>query len=207
MYSSSEVPQLITFAGLIGAGKTTLADKLGVYLNAKVHHEAVDTNELLPLFYDDMARWGFALQVSLLTQRHAQLQRINWDHTIIHVEDRFMDEDHVFANTLLKQGNMTPIEFEIYEQMVKTYENHVKRPDIVVFLDVSVDKCMERIALRGRPMEQNIPREYIKTLHEEYTKFIEWMTKRTLVVKLSWEEFQETDAVAELIMEKWNNKK
>jgi deoxyadenosine/deoxycytidine kinase len=212
MYSSQraslshELPQKITMAGLIGAGKTTLANKLGEHLGAKVHHEAVDTNDLLPLFYADMKRWGFALQVALLTQRHAQLQRINWDPFKIHIEDRFMDEDHVFATTLLQQGNMTDIEFRIYEEIVETYENHARHPDLVVFLDVSVDKSLERIRERGREMEQGIPREYLETLHAEYQKFIRHVSKRIPVIRITWEEFRETEDVAELIVDRWRNK-
>ena len=76
-----------------------------------------------------MKRWGFALQVSLLTQRHAQLQRINWNEKPYHIEDRFIDEDHVFATTLFKQKLMSDVEFNIYKRMVETYENYTKRPD------------------------------------------------------------------------------
>ena len=207
MYSKEVTyPEFITFAGLIGAGKTTLADKLALHLNAKVHHESVDTNDLLPLFYGDMSRWGFALQVSLLTQRHTQLQQINWDPHEIHVEDRFMDEDHVFATTLLKQGNMTQIEYDIYQNMVETYEKHVKRPDLIVFLDVSPEISLQRIRDRGRPMEQSIPVEYLKTLHREYQTFIKWISKRIPVVKITWEEYKETEHVAKLIMDRWTNK-
>ncbi len=214
MYSSKKVadfPALITVAGLIGAGKTTLADALGqfIFLNhtrsVKVHHEDVDTNDLLPLFYQDMGRWGFALQVSLLTQRHRQLQMINWGGAECNVEDRFMDEDHVFATTLLKQGNMTQQEFDIYERMVQTYENHVKRPDLIVFLDVSAEKSYERIHLRGRPMEEGIPLAYLQALHAEYKLFIKEVSKKIPVVRISWEEFKETPNVALLIMERWKS--
>ena len=92
MYSEAQdfngLPKYISISGMIGVGKTTLADNLGKYLSSKVgksnveiHHEKVDTNEVLSLFYEDMKRWGFSLQVSLLTQRHRQLQRINWSET------------------------------------------------------------------------------------------------------------------------------
>lgn len=204
------LPHLIGIAGLPGVGKTTLADKLGEYVGgAEVHHEAVETNDLLPLFYKDMKRWGFALQVSLLTQRHAQLQRINWstgEKGVVHIEDRLMEEDHVFATTLLKQGNMSRAEFNIYERMVRTYENYARRPDLVIFLDASVDQCMMRIKERGREMEQGIPREYLEALHAEYQVFIQWLSKRIPVIKITWEEFRTTEHVAELIMSRWRSK-
>lgn len=215
MYSTrkkSELPTLITVAGLIGAGKTTLAKALWEHIStnyahsAQVHYESVDTNDLLPLFYQDMKRWGFALQVSLLTQRHRQLQQINWNNAECNIEDRFMDEDHVFATTLLKQGNMDEVEFGIYEKMVEIYENHVKRPDLVVFLDVSAEKSYERIASRGRTMEKGIPLEYLRALHTEYKLFIKEVSKKIPVICISWEEFQETPDVAALIMDRWKTK-
>lgn len=215
MYSSETdqhpYPRLISMAGLIGAGKTTLADYLCRYIGTDisvVHHEAVDTNELLPLFYEDMGRWGFALQVSLLNQRHSQLQRINWaDEEIkVHIEDRFMEEDHIFATTLWKQGKMSDIEFKIYENMVKTYENYAKRPDLIVFLDVSPEKSAERIAERGRSMESSIPMDYLRALHDEYQLFIKWISKKIPVIRITWEEYMDTPQVAELIMDRWKNK-
>ncbi len=217
MYNESQdpntLPNFITIAGIIGAGKTTLADNLGKYLssrvgvnNVQIHHEKVDTNELLPLFYKDMKRWGFALQVSLLTQRHRQLQRINWSETLYHIEDRFMDEDHVFAATLLKQGNMTNLEHNIYKGMVSTYEKHVSRPDLIVFLDVTAETSFDRIKNRGREMEQNISLNYLESLHNEYQLFIKHISKKIPVIQITWEQFQETEDVAKLIIDLWDRK-
>jgi deoxyadenosine/deoxycytidine kinase len=216
MYSTkkkSELPSLITVAGLIGAGKTSLADALGNFISSnfedlkvQVHHESVDNNKLLAKFYQDMKRWGFSLQVDLLTQRHRQLQQINWNCADCNIEDRFMDEDHVFANVLVKQGNMDEDEFQIYERMVMTYENHVKRPDLIVFLDVSAEKSLERIMSRGRQMENGIPLDYLQLLHAEYQLFIKEMSKKIPVIRISWEEFQETPDVAALILDRWKNK-
>lgn len=208
-----ELPRHVVMAGLIGAGKTTLANNLGMQLgglvghnNVAVHHESVDTNEILPLFYQDMSKWGFPLQCHLLTQRHRQQQRIAWSDKKYHIEDRFMDEDHVFATTLWKQGHMSQMELNIYRDMVQTYERHVKRPDLIVFLDVSAETSMRRIKKRGRKMESNIPVEYLQTLEAEYGLFIQDISKKIPVISVTWEEFQDTSKVAELIVDRWRNK-
>lgn len=208
-----ELPRHVVMAGLIGAGKTTLADNLGRQLGClvghdrvAVHHESVDTNEILPLFYQDMSKWGFPLQCHLLTQRHRQQQRIAWSDKMYHIEDRFMDEDHVFATTLWKQGHMDKKELSIYRDMVQTYERHVKRPDLIVFLDVSAETSLQRIRKRGRKMEANIPVEYLQALEVEYKEFIREISKKIPVIRVTWEEFQDTSKVAELIMDRWKNK-
>ena len=212
MYSSKKNKnngiKLISIAGLIGAGKSTLADNLGKILkNSTVHHEAVETNDILPLFYENMSKWGFPLQVSLLTQRHAQLQKINWADSTnnIHIEDRFMDEDHVFATTLFKQGYMSEIEYNIYNDLVKTYEKSTKYPDLIVFLDVSPQVSIDRIKQRGRKMETNIPIEYIETLHAEYKNFITWISRKIPVIIIDWNEYIEPSIVATMILEMWEN--
>ena len=206
-------PKHVSIAGLIGAGKTTLADSLGAFFgslvghnNVAVHHESVDTNDILHLFYADMKEWGFPLQCTLLTQRHTQQQRIAWNDVPYNIEDRFMDEDHVFATVLWKQGNMDKHKFRIYRDMVLTYERHVKRPDLIVFLDVSAEVSMERIKKRGRRMESNIPLEYLQALEQEYKLFIKEISKKIPVIRVTWEEFQETKNVADLIVSRWSTK-
>ena len=52
----------ISLAGLIGAGKTTLATALGEELGLPVHFEPVSDNVYLQDFYKDMRRYGFPLR-------------------------------------------------------------------------------------------------------------------------------------------------
>ena len=66
----------ISIAGLIGAGKTTLATALGKTLGLPVHYEPVTDNCYLDDFYKDMKRYGFPLQIYLLNKRFRQQQQI-----------------------------------------------------------------------------------------------------------------------------------
>jgi hypothetical protein len=68
----------ISISGLIGAGKTTLADALGEKLGLPVYHEPVQDNEYLQDFYGDIAKYGFAMQIYLLNRRFEQQQQIIW---------------------------------------------------------------------------------------------------------------------------------
>ena len=95
----------IGIAGLIGAGKTTLADALGAHLNLPVYYEPVKDNAYLADFYSDTKKYAFATQIYLLNRRFAQHQEIIWRGGG-GVQDRTIYEDAVFAKTLVNQGLM-----------------------------------------------------------------------------------------------------
>ena len=93
----------IGIAGLIGAGKTTLADALGQHLGLPVYYEPVADQAYLEDFYRDTARYAFSTQIYLLNRRFQQHQEIIWRGTG-GVQDRTIYEDAVFARTLVQQG-------------------------------------------------------------------------------------------------------
>ena len=68
----------IGISGLIGAGKTTLAEALAKELNLPVFYEPVTNNEYLKDFYTDMKRYAFPMQIYLLNKRFKQQQQIVW---------------------------------------------------------------------------------------------------------------------------------
>ena len=68
----------IGIAGLIGAGKTTLATALGQHLNLPVYYEPVQDNEYLADFYRDTKTYAFATQIYLLNRRFQQHQEVIW---------------------------------------------------------------------------------------------------------------------------------
>ena len=78
----------IGIAGLIGAGKTTLAEALGTHLNLPVYYEPVQDNEYLADFYRDTKKYAFATQIYLLTQRFRQHQEIIWGTRICERKQR-----------------------------------------------------------------------------------------------------------------------
>lgn len=107
----------ISIAGLIGAGKTTLAKALAEVLGLPVHYEPVTDNVYLEDFYKDMKRYGFPLQIYLLNKRYRQQQQIVWEGRG-GVQDRTIYEDAIFAKmlrecvlTLISPANPSPLPF------------------------------------------------------------------------------------------------
>ena len=68
----------IGIAGMIGAGKSTLAKALGEHLSLPVYYEPVQDNAYLADFYRDTKRYSFATQIYLLNRRFQQHQEIIW---------------------------------------------------------------------------------------------------------------------------------
>ena len=116
MSSSSLQQTFIGIAGLIGAGKSTLATALGKHLNMPVYYEPVADNVYLADFYQDPAKHGFAMQIYLLNRRFQQHQEIIWRGQG-GVQDRTIYEDAIFAKTLMQQDMIDQRDYETYLQL------------------------------------------------------------------------------------------
>ena len=147
----------IGIAGLIGAGKTTLATALGRHLDLPVYYEPVQDNEYLADFYRDTAKYAFATQIYLLNRRFQQHQEIIWRGGG-GVQDRTIYEDAVFAKTLVDQDLMDHRDYETYLSLFKHMSNFMCRPNVIVYLDLTVESSMARIKERNRGVESGITR-------------------------------------------------
>lgn len=188
----------IGIAGMIGAGKSTLATALGKHLDLPVYYEPVQDNEYLADFYRDTAKYAFSTQIYLLNRRFQQHQEIIWRGGG-GVQDRTIYEDAVFAKTLVDQGLMEERDYRTYLNLFKHMSNFMCRPNLIVFLDLSPETSMERIKMRSRDVESNIPMDYLRTLHAEYKTFIENISRTVPVIKVSWEQFHDVEEMAAMI--------
>ena len=188
----------IGIAGLIGAGKTTLADALGQHLGLPVYYEPVADQAYLEDFYRDTARYAFSTQIYLLNRRFQQHQEIIWRGTG-GVQDRTIYEDAVFARTLVQQGLMEERDYQTYLQLFRHMSNFMCRPNLIVYLDLTPETSLERIRSRNREVESGITLEYLEALRGNYEAFIEDISRLVPVVRVNWEEFRDAETMAEVI--------
>ena len=188
----------VSIAGLIGAGKTTLAKSIAEHMDLPVHYEPVADNAYLEDFYKDMSAHGFRLQVYLLTRRFQQQQEIVWSGKG-GVQDRTIYEDAIFAKMLHDDGLMNERDYHTYHRLFETMHNLMPRPNVIVYLDVSPEESLRRIRARSRKCEAGITIEYLTKLHAGYTSFIKDIGRHTPVIRLDWNSFAKTsDVVAQL---------
>ena len=188
----------IGIAGLIGAGKSTLARALGEHTGLPVYYEPVQDNEYLADFYADTAKYAFSMQIYLLNRRFQQHQEIIWQGGGA-VQDRTIYEDAIFAKTLVNLGLMEERDYRTYLSLFQNMSNFMCRPNIIVYLDIQPETSMERIKMRSRDVESGVSLDYLKMLYQEYEIFIEDIAKRMPVIRVSWEQFRNADEMALMI--------
>lgn len=102
-----------------------------------------------------MKKYSFPLQVFLLNKRFKQQQQIVWGGKG-GVVDRTIYEDSVFARMLRDSGLMDDRDYGTYIELFKNMSNFMKKPNIIVHLDVKPEEAMERIRVRSRGCETGI---------------------------------------------------
>ena len=192
----------IGIAGMIGAGKSTLATALGQHLDIDVYYEPVKDNEYLEDFYRDTARYSFATQIYLLNRRFQQHQEIIWKGRSA-VQDRTIYEDSVFAKMLVGLGLMEERDYRTYQSLFEHMSNFMCRPNVVVYLDVSPERSMERIQSRSRGVESGITMDYLKALYEGYEEFIGDISRRTPVIRVDYDRFHSVEDMADVIQREY----
>jgi deoxyadenosine/deoxycytidine kinase len=166
------VKRTIVVAGNIGAGKTSLTERLGERLSWQTAFESVSDNPYLPDFYTDMRAWSFHLQVFFLGHRAQQyLALANSPQSAI--LDRSIYEDaYIFARALHHLGNLTERDYFAYRNVFDLVVSRLPAPDLLIYLRAPVSCIYERIQRRGRSIESGISSEYLSLLETFYD---DWM--------------------------------
>lgn len=182
----------IVIGGMIGLGKTSVADTLNAHfrsrgIESKVFYETVDNNPILPLYYEltpeelDARRIPFLLQLFFLNKRFKTVKDcVSWTEPIYTIQDRSIYEDWYFAYVNKNLGRISELEFRIYEELVENMMEELnelpkKAPDLMVYLKGSFDTVIDRIMSRGRSFEINP--ELKEYYFEVWKGYDEWVIK------------------------------
>jgi deoxyadenosine/deoxycytidine kinase len=164
--------RLVLVAGNIGAGKTSLAEKLGEKLGWRTGFETVETNPYLGKFYGDMRTWSFHLQIFLLGQRAEQHLAAYRDPQSFILDRSIYEDYHIFARALNLLGNLSQQDLETYGRVYRMVIESLPWPDLLIVLKAPVDALLKRIKTRGREMEAGISAEYLKLLDGYYNDWL-----------------------------------
>ncbi|MGJ9381971.1 deoxynucleoside kinase [Salipaludibacillus sp. CF4.18] len=165
---------LITLAGTVGVGKSTLTNALSGALGFKPAFEKVDGNPYLEDYYDDFKKWSFHLQMYFLAERFKQQKQMH-EEGLGYVQDRSIYEDvGIFAKLQYNQGNMTNRDYDTYRSLFEAMvmSPYFPKPDVLIYIDGSFESIMQRIQSRGREMEINTPDKFWSDLYFRYQEWI-----------------------------------
>lgn len=160
--------RFIVVEGPIGVGKTSLARKLANSLDGALLLEEVDDNPFLERFYREGKGAALPAQLYFLFQRAKRLEDVRQDDlfTSVRVADFHIDKDRLFASV-----NLDADEFALYEQLYEKMQIEPRAPDLVIYLQASVDALMQRIARRGVPHDRFIDRAYLERVTDAYARY------------------------------------
>jgi len=164
--------KFIAIAGNIGAGKSSLLEFLTSTYDVAPFYEPNDANPYLQDFYQDMRRWAFQSQLFFLSSKFRIHQQADRTPGVV-IQDRTIFEDaEIFATALHQMRKIDKRDWETYWAFYQTILEAIKPPDLMIYLRCSMRTLRQRIRLRGRPMEQDIPLAYLKRLERLYEDWI-----------------------------------
>jgi len=178
-----EVGRLVSIAGVIGVGKTTLTKKLSTVLGCRRILEAYDENPFLADVYGGRDELALDSQLFFLSSRREQLNPEKLPGGEAVVADYIFDKELIYAGCLLNAQQLA-----LYKKLYEPLKAGVPRPVLVIYLQDSVEKCLQRIHSRNRPYEQSIERGFLEQLGREYDRLFErW--RQCPVIRVSMSEF------------------
>ncbi len=165
-----KAPQVVSVAGVIGVGKTTLARKLAEVLPAEILFEPYDTNPFLPQVYAGKSELALDSQLYFLVNRAEQLNPDRLARDKVFITDYVFDKELIYAKRLLDGHQL-----ELYERVYPAFVRKVARPALVIYLEDSPRNCLERIHGRNRPYEQTMKLGFLEALDGDYQRlFADW---------------------------------
>jgi len=178
----------IAIEGNIGAGKTTLAEKIAQDFNAKTVFERFADNPFLPKFYKDQNRFAFPLEMSFLADRYQQLSDDLAQFDLF--KDFIVADYHIFKSLIFAKVTLQDDEFRLYKTLFDIIYKEMPKPDLYIYLYQNTDRLLQNIKRRGRSYEQEIPADYLDKINKGYLDYINTQANlNVLIIDVSDRDF------------------
>ncbi len=162
----------IAIAGNMGSGKSTLVDFLARTYEVSPFYEPNDENPYLPDFYKDMKRWAFRSQLYFLSNKFRLHQELDRTPGVVALDRTIFEDAEIFATALHQMRKIDKRDWQTYWGFYQAILDAIKPPDLMIYLRCSMRTLRQRIKLRGRAMEKDVPLAYLKRLDRLYENWI-----------------------------------
>ena len=166
------VKRSIAIAGNMGSGKSTLVEFLARTYGVMPFYEPNDENPYLADFYKDMQRWALQSQLYFLSNKFRLHQELDRQPGVVALDRTIFEDAEIFATALHQMRKISKRDWETYQGFYHAILDAIRPPDLMIYLRCSMRPLRQRISLRGRKMEQDVPLAYLKRLERLYEAWI-----------------------------------
>jgi deoxyguanosine kinase len=156
----------ITVEGPIGVGKTSLARAIAEHYQFHLLKEIVDENPFLGKFYENIEEWSFQTEMFFLCNRYKQLEDIA--QLFLKKSQPVVADYHIYKNLIFAKRTLKKEQYDKYLDIYSILTSDMPKPNLIIYLNASLDTLLNRIDMRGRDIEKNIDPGYLKQLSEDY---------------------------------------
>jgi deoxyguanosine kinase len=156
----------ITVEGPIGVGKTSLAKAISEHFQFALLKEIVDENPFLGKFYENIEEWSFQTEMFFLCNRYKQLGDIN--NHYLSKNNAVVADYHIFKNLIFATRTLSADEYQKYFSIYQILTEDMPKPNVIIYINASLDTLLKRIKMRGREVEKNISPLYLEQLSIDY---------------------------------------
>lgn len=161
----------LVIEGNIGAGKTTLSNRLSEFWNVPVLLEKFMENPFLPKFYEQPERYGFSVETAFLAERYRQMHD---EFAAVDIRNQGLVADYSFYKSLIFAGKtLIGDEYQLFKEIFGIINSKLPQPHLFVYLKADTEKLLKQIAMRGRTFEQHITADYLENIDAAYLSFME----------------------------------
>jgi len=164
----------IGIIGPIGSGKSTLSKLLSEHYNVPLINEPVESNEFLPLFYQDKKTFALLSQNAF----YSSLFLLMWNsrnHKSC-IFDSTLFSNLVFTELLRLEGIMSAYEVALTYAIADEHLKRLPDVDVHVVLMRKEDQLFDNVRKRGRDIEKD-QHEYLTFHYKNYYEVLDRIFK------------------------------
>lgn len=166
----------------MGSGKSTLVEFLSRTYGVTPFYEPNDENPYLADFYKDMKGWAFQSQLYFLSNKFQLHQELDRQPGVVALDRTIFEDAEIFATALFQMRKISKRDWQTYQSFYGAILDAIQPPDLMIYLRCSMRTLRQRIRLRGRKMEQDVPLPYLKRLDRLYEEWISSYTMSDVLV-------------------------
>jgi deoxyadenosine/deoxycytidine kinase len=197
MITKQDIPfRHIAVEGIMKSGKTRLVNVLAEKIGGKVIFDRLE-NPYIKDFYDELEGAAFLAQLVFLVNRYHQqsrlLQRDLFEERVIC--DYMFEKDKIYAYQTL-----TDDELVVYDRIYSILTERVAKPDLVIYLQISLPTLLRRINKDGSDLEKNISEKYLEDVLGAFDYFFfNYQVAPLLVVRADELDLDREEEIYDLI--------